>query len=234
MYTEMIRGNTDVFDFMEKPYRIGTPVDPGTSSSERGSHTVVHVWVGDDWEERSEDMGNFYSTGRNPLLYCHHDNVDRMWTLWHYFLPSNDIPDKTITDPDFLNASFLFYDENSQLVHVYAKDTLDNLRMGYEYERIDLPAKINRTSSTAPKASTLLPLTLDKVTKKGKADELLVLEDITVDTSKFLKFDVFINEEDDNTLELDKAAYLGTYAHVPHTRMCRTGVMSSILPLRSG
>ncbi|KAL8512331.1 hypothetical protein ACS0TY_018707 [Phlomoides rotata] len=235
MYTEMIRGNANVIDFMGKPYRLGCKVDPGPGASERGSHTAVHVWVGDDREDRKEDMGNFYSAGRDPLFYCHHGNVDRMWTLWQYFLPSNDIPDKKITDPDFLNASFLFYDENSQLVRVYVKDALDNLRMGYDYERIDLPwldyrpprqslrAKINRTSSTAPKASTLFPLTLNKVvkfqvdkTKKGKADELLVLEDITVDTSKFLKFDVFINDEDDNALELDKAAYLGTYAQVPH------------------
>lgn len=236
MYSEMIRTPADVFDFMGKPYCIGTPPSPGAGTSERGSHTAVHVWVGDDRECRSEDMGNFYSAGRDPLFYCHHGNVDRMWTLWQYFLPSKDIPDKTITDPDFLNASFLFYDENAQLVRVYVKDTLDNLRMGYDYERIDLPwldyrpprqsarAKINRAKSTAPKASSLFPLALNKIvrfqvdkSKKGKADELLVLEDITVDTSKFLKFDVFINDEDDNEQELDKAAYLGTYAQVPHS-----------------
>ncbi|XP_011082857.1 polyphenol oxidase I, chloroplastic-like [Sesamum indicum] len=234
MYSEMIRVNANVYDFMGQPLREGGK-PKGGGSSERGSHTSVHIWVGDPNQPTREDLGNFYSAGRDPLFYCHHANVDRMWTLWQYFLPSNKVPDKRITDPDFLNAAFLFYDENAQLVRVTVKDCLDNLRMGYDFERIDLPwldyrpprqtakAKVLRTSSTAPKASTLFPLNLDKVvrfqvdkTKKGKADELLVLENITVDTTKFLKFDVFVNDEDDNATELDKAAYLGTYAQVPH------------------
>lgn len=67
--------------------------------------------------------------------------------------------------------------------------------MGYDFERVDPPwldyrpppqtarARINRTGSTAPKADTLFPLKLDRVVrfqvpkaKKGKADELLLLE----------------------------------------------------------
>ncbi|XP_073156149.1 polyphenol oxidase I, chloroplastic-like [Henckelia pumila] len=246
MQTEMIRGNSEAIDFMGKPYQQGTQPDPGPGSSERGSHTAVHVWVGDPRETLGEDMGNFYSAGRDPLFYCHHANVDRMWTLWQYFLPSAKVPDKKITDPDFLDAAFVFYDENAQLVRVTVKDSLDNLKLGFEYERIDLPwldyrpppqtakARIARLASTAPKAETLFPLKLDKVvrfevskTKKGKADELLVLENITVDTSKFLKFDVFVNDEDDNPGELDKAAYAGTYAQVPH-KTDSTSATSSI------
>ncbi|KAL0443686.1 UNVERIFIED_CONTAM: Polyphenol oxidase, chloroplastic [Sesamum latifolium] len=195
-------GNTKVTD----PLHLSAK-PKGGGSSERGSH----IWVGDPRQPTREDLGNFYSAGRDPLFYCHHANVDRMWSLWQYFLPSNKVPDKRITDPDFLNAAFLFYDENAQLVRVTVKDCLDNLRMGYDFERIDLPwldyrpprqtakAKILRTSSTAPKASTLFPLDLDKVVR-----------------FQFLKFDVFVNDEDDNATELDKAAYLGTYAQVPH------------------
>ncbi|KAK4484614.1 hypothetical protein RD792_007203 [Penstemon davidsonii] len=250
MYSEMIRSNADVFDFMGQPYREGTAVNPGPGSSERGSHTAVHVWVGDPREKSGENLGNFYSAGRDPLFYCHHGNVDRMWTLWQYYLPSNKVPEKRITDPDFLNAAFVFYDENAQLVRVTVKDCLDNLRMGYDYERIDLPwldyrpppqtakARIIRTASTAPLASTLFPLKLEGVvrfqvpkTKKGKADELLVLENITVDATKFLKFDVFVNDEDDNASELDKAAYAGTYAQVPHKAEKKTGTSTIRLKL---
>ncbi|NBH36909.1 hypothetical protein D3Z58_26310, partial [Clostridiaceae bacterium] len=166
---------------------------------------------------------------------CHHANVDRMWTVWQS-LPSTVIPNKQITDPDFLNTTFLFYDEKARLVRVSVKDAVSNIRMGYDYERIDLPwldyrpprqtakAKINRAAaSKAPNAKSLFPLKLESVvrfqvdkTAKGKADESLVLEGIVVDTSKFLKFDVFINDEDDEPTELDKAAYAGTYAQVPH------------------
>ncbi|KAH6836394.1 hypothetical protein C2S53_012710 [Perilla frutescens var. hirtella] len=250
MYTEMVRGNADAYDFMGQPYREGTPVSPGPGSSERGSHTAVHVFVGDPRESSGENLGNFYSAGRDPLFYCHHSNVDRMWTLWQHFLPSNKVPEKRIDDPDFLNASFLFYDENAQLVRVYVKDTIDNLRMGYDYDRIHLPwldyrpppqtalARVRRTNVSAPKAETLFPLKLERVvrfevekTKKGKADELLVLENITVDTTKFLKFDVFVNDEDDNAMELDKAAYAGTYAQVPHKSSSKTATTSIRLKL---
>ncbi|KAH6780800.1 hypothetical protein C2S52_012037 [Perilla frutescens var. hirtella] len=247
MYTEMVRGNNTVFDFMGQPYRAGTPVSPGAGASERGSHTSIHIFAGDSTQPNRENMGNFYSAGRDPLFYCHHANVDRMWTLWQR-LPSTVIPNKQITDPDYLNANFLLYDENAQLVRVYVKDAISNIRMGYDYERIDLPwldyrpprqtakAKIIRTSTKAPRAS--FPLKLEKVvrfevdkTKKGKADESLLLENIVVDTSKFLKFDVFINDEDDAPTELDKAAYAGTYAQVPHKTANRTATSSISLRL---
>ncbi|KAK4484615.1 hypothetical protein RD792_007204 [Penstemon davidsonii] len=246
MYSEMIRANSSALDFMGQSYKEGTPVNPGPGASERGSHTAVHVWVGDPREKSGENLGNFYSAGRDPLFYCHHGNVDRMWTLWQYFLPSSKVPDKKITDPDFLNAAFSFYDENAQLVRVTVKDSLDNLKMGYDYERIDLPwldyrpppqtavAKIKRTGTNVPNAETIFPLKLDQIvrvrvpkTKKGKADELLVLENITVDTTKFLKVDVFVNDEDDNVTELDKAAYAGTYAQVPH-KTSNTSATTSI------
>ncbi|KAG6420751.1 hypothetical protein SASPL_117289 [Salvia splendens] len=250
MYTEMVRGNADVYDFMGQPYREGFPVNPGPGSSERGSHTALHIFVGDPREPSMEDMGNFYSAGRDPLFYCHHANVDRMWTLWKDVLPKDKVPTKDITDPDYLNASFLFYDENAQLVRVYVRDCLDTRKMGYDLQRIDLPwldyrppiqtalARIKRTTSFFPKVFSVFPLNLTKVVrfevqkaKKGKADELLVLEDITVDTTKFLKFDVFVNDEDDNPLELDKAAYAGTYAQVPHKAPKKTSTTSIRLRL---
>ncbi|KAL3821317.1 hypothetical protein ACJIZ3_007222 [Penstemon smallii] len=255
MYSEMIRGNSSALDFMGKEYKEGSSVNPGAGAIERGAHTSVHRWVGDPNQPSGENLGNFYSAGRDPLFYCHHGNVDRMWTLWQYFLPSSKVPDKRITDPDFLNAAFLFYDENAQLVRVTVKDCLDNLRMGYDYERIDLPwldyrpppqtagAKINRTRTNAPLAETIFPLKVDKIvrfrvpkTVKGKDRELLVLENITVDTTKFLKVDVFVNDEDDNVTELDKAAYAGTYAHVPHktsttNRMATTSIQLKLIEL---
>ncbi|EYU26238.1 hypothetical protein ABFS82_08G199200 [Erythranthe guttata] len=250
MYSEMVRANSDIYDFMGKPYREGTLVNPGPGASERGSHVAIHVFVGDPREPSGEDLGNFYSAGRDPLFYCHHANVDRMWTLWQYFLPNNKLIDKKITDPDYLNASFLFYDENAQLVRVTVKDCLDNTKLGYDFERVDLPwldyrpppqtaqAKVMRTVSTTRKADAVFPLKLDGIarvliqkTKKGKADELLVIEDITVDTSKFLKFDVFVNDEDDNVGELDKAAYAGTYAQVPHKTNEKTATTTIRLKL---
>ncbi|PIN07545.1 Catechol oxidase [Handroanthus impetiginosus] len=219
MPTEMILGNADTYDFMGMPYCEGSSNPEGLRACERGSHTNIHIWVGDPRKPTGEDLGNFYSAGRDPLFYCHHANVDRMWSL------CNKVRDKRITDPNFLNASFLFFNENARLVHVTVKDCLNNLRMGYDFERINLPwldykpppqmvaATVKRIGSTISVADrNVFPLTLDKIVrpqvpkaKKGKADELLVIENITVDTTNFLKLDIFVNDEDHNVAELDKA-----------------------------
>ncbi|KAG8386539.1 hypothetical protein BUALT_Bualt03G0158900 [Buddleja alternifolia] len=239
MYSEMIRSVNSTTDFMGQPYRAGSPPSPGMGSSERGSHVAAHVWVGDPRNKYSEDMGNFYSAGRDVLFYSHHANVDRMWSIWRGL--KTDVP-KDINDPDYLNAAFLFYDEHKQLVRVKAGDCLDHKKMGYEFEKVDTPwlnykpskkaekANIKKITSGAETAEKLFPLTLKKVTRvllnksaKGKADEVLVLENIETDTSKFIKFDVFVNDEDDEAKELDKAEYAGTFAQVPHKTKDKKG-----------
>ncbi|KAH6785369.1 hypothetical protein C2S51_037824 [Perilla frutescens var. frutescens] len=234
MYNEMVRSISVTTDFMGQPYRAGD--QPGGfgsgGTSERGSHTGVHAWVGDPRNKYSEDMGNFYSAGRDTAFYSHHGNVDRMWSIWTTL--KTDVP-KTITDPDYLNASFLFYDENKQLVRVKVADCVDHRKMGYEYEKIDTPwlnykpqkkaiaAKIEDLTKGAKSAEKLFPLTLKKTTRVlvkktaiGKVDEVLVLENIETDPTKLIKFDVFVNDEDDEPKELDKAEYAGSFAQLPH------------------
>ncbi|KAK6157446.1 hypothetical protein DH2020_011694 [Rehmannia glutinosa] len=247
MYSEMIRSVNSTIDFMGQPYRAGNSPSPGMGSSERGSHIAAHVFVGNPKNRYMEDMGNFYSAGRDTLFYSHHANVDRMWSIWKTL--KTDVP-KDLTDPDYLNASFLFYDENKQLVRVKVRDCLDHRRLGYEFEPVDTPwlnyrpakkaarAKIKDISSGAQKADGLFPLTLKKVTRvlvpktaKGKADEVLVLENIETDTTKFIKFDVFVNDEDDKTEELDKAEYAGTFAQVPHKTKDKKGKSNITLRL---
>ncbi|KAL7087388.1 hypothetical protein ACP275_13G065900 [Erythranthe tilingii] len=232
MYSEMIRSVNSTLDFMGQPYKAGDAASPGMGSSERGSHVAAHVWVGDPRNKYSEDMGNFYSAGRDVLFYCHHANVDRMWSIWRTL--KTDVP-KDIKDPDYLNAAFLFYDENKQLVRVKVGDCLDHKKMGYEFEKVDTPwlnykptkkaakAKIQKIAADAKTVDALFPLNLKKITRvlvnksaKGKADEVLVLENIETDSTKFIKFDVFVNDEDDGSVELDKAEYAGTFAQVPH------------------
>ncbi|CAI9784318.1 unnamed protein product [Fraxinus pennsylvanica] len=82
IYSEMIRGSYSVESFMGDPYRARADKPKGPGLCERGSHTAVHLWVRDPQQPAFEDLGNFYSAGRDPLFYCHHAIVDRMWTLW--------------------------------------------------------------------------------------------------------------------------------------------------------
>ncbi|GER53930.1 polyphenol oxidase [Striga asiatica] len=250
MYGEMVRSVNSTLDFMGQPYHAGDQPHGGAGmgSSERGSHVAAHVWVGDFARNKyGEDMGNFYSAGRDTLFYSHHANVDRMWATWKTL--KTDVP-KEITDPDYLNASFLFYDEKKRLVRVKVADCLDHRKMGYDYEKVDIPwlnyrpskkaarAKIQKISPGAEKADEIFPLKLKKTTRvlvhksrKGKADEVLVLEGIETDSTKFVKFDVFVNDEDDGSDELDKAEYAGTFAQVPHKNRAASGKSNITLRL---
>ncbi|KAH6780792.1 hypothetical protein C2S52_012029 [Perilla frutescens var. hirtella] len=241
MYGEMVRNVSNLEDFYGAKYVTGTAPDPGPGSVERGSHSAVHAWVGDPRSPSQEDMGNFYTVGRDPCFFCHHTNVDRMWSVWRSLRGSKP---KDFTEPDWLDSNFLFYDENAQLVRVTVRDTLEEEKMGFTYQKVDLPwlnkrpqARVKKSkiaaSSKAPNAAeaTVFPVKLDKVVKvlvdrpkksrskkeKEKEEELLVIEGIEVDTGKFLRFEVFVNDEDDKAEELiDKAEYAGCYSQVPH------------------
>ncbi|KAK4484611.1 hypothetical protein RD792_007200 [Penstemon davidsonii] len=251
MYNEMVRNAKKLEDFYGAKYILGTATDPGPGSVERGSHMAIHSWVGEATPS-GEDMGNFYSVGRDPIFYSHHAKVDRLWTIWRGLQGSKP---KDFTDPDWLNADFLFYDENAQLVRVKVSDTLENEKMGFLYQEVDLPwlnnhpkARVTKskvaTTSGAPSPNTVFPVKLDKVVKvlvdrpkksrskkdKEKEEEMLVIQGIEVDTGKFVKFDVFVNDEDDKPDEFDKAEYAGCYSQVPHknstkvTSMIRLGL----------
>ncbi|CAI9787692.1 unnamed protein product [Fraxinus pennsylvanica] len=251
MYGEMVRNVKLIEDFMGQPYRAGDAVNPGAGASERGSHTAIHLYVGDPRERRLENLGNFYSAGRDPLFYCHHANVDRMWKIWRDLRGSKP---KDFNDKDWLNASFVFYDENARLVRVKVSDTLSNERMGYVYQEVDIPwlksrpqarvqkSKVATTSGAPSIADVKFPVALDKVLKvlvprpkksrkqrdKETEEELLVIQGIEVDTAKFVKFDIFVNDEDDKIDELDKSEYAGTFAQVPHSHKGPKKIKTSI------
>ncbi|XP_073284087.1 polyphenol oxidase I, chloroplastic-like [Primulina huaijiensis] len=237
MYGEMVRNVKKIDDFYGEKYVTGTAPNPGPGTVERGSHIAAHAWTGEATPS-GEDMGNFYSTGRDAIFYAHHANVDRLWTIWRGLRGTKP---KDYTEADWLEADFLFYDENAQLVRVRVKDTLENEKMGYVYQEVDLPWLQNRptprvkkskvaATSGAPAAETVFPVKLDKVVKvlvtrpkksrskndKEKEEELLVIEGIEVDTAKFVRFDVFVNDEEDKADELDKAEYAGCFSQIPH------------------
>ncbi|MED6156701.1 hypothetical protein PIB30_016857 [Stylosanthes scabra] len=171
-----------------------------------GLHNTGHSWTGDPTDPNGEDMGSFYSAGRDPIFYCHHSNVDRLWKIWKDKFEGEDF-----TDDDYLNTSFLFYNENSELIRVKVKDCLDSSPLGYTYADVPIPwenAVPTTTTSVVP-ASTdnppKLPLLLNSVTsftvkrpsksrskaEKKKKEEILVFE-VAFDKSKDVKFDVLL------------------------------------------
>ena len=152
-------------------------------SLEGGPHTAIHAFVGKPANTYSEDMGNFYSAGHDPIFYSHHANVDRCWYIW------DTLPDRRqelYSDTDFLDSSFVFYDEDSQLVQVSVKDCLDTkAQLGITYEpspgsqlyRDLVPKPLGNVKGLVPKGKADLPIGVSK--SKGQAPQKL-------DTSKTL------------------------------------------------
>ncbi|XVF27678.1 hypothetical protein REPUB_Repub14bG0129500 [Reevesia pubescens] len=247
MYRQMVNQKLPSL-FFGQPYRAGGNPRPGMGSIEATPHTPIHKWCGDPRETHNEDMGNFYSAGRDPLFYAHHGNCDRMWSLWKE-LPGKKRKD--FTDSDWLDASFVFYDENANLVRAKVRDCLDTKTLGYDYQRVDIPwlrskpiprkfsKRGGKSSGQAIAAETkkrsvirnAFPIVLDKIvsieiprpkksrTKLQKEDEeeVLVIENIQLDKDVGVKFDVYINDEDDETpTKPEDSEFAGSFTNLPH------------------
>ncbi|KAI3883725.1 hypothetical protein MKW92_001237 [Papaver armeniacum] len=239
MYRQVVSGGTTPTLFLGSPYRAGDPPNPGAGTIELAPHNTIHLWTGDRTQPNGEDMGNFYSAARDPLFFAHHSNIDRMWTVWKSLGGKR----KDYTDPDFLNAAFLFYDENKQLVRVTVKDCLEPENLRFKYQDVEIPWL--QTKPKAPKARMLqnkiakkiavgkteYPITLDKtvqvlvkrpITKKRSKkekenkEEILIISGIEIDRGAPVKFDVYIN--DDGKVGPESSEYAGCFTNVPHAQ----------------
>ena len=248
MYRQIVSSAKTTSLFMGAAYRAGDEPDPGQGTLENIPHGPVHIWCGDRTQPNIEDMGNFYSAARDPIFFSHHSNVDRMWTVWKGLGGKR----KDFTDPDWLDAGFVFYDENAQLVRVKVRDCLDPTKLRYAYQEVDIPwlksrpkprqilkkvvNKLKHKSGVAnaaeiPSSSSIVfPIKLDSTlrvdvprprksrSKKEKEDEeeVLVIKGIELERDKFVKFDIFINDEDDPVSRPDNTEFAGSFVNVPH------------------
>ncbi|PUZ50425.1 hypothetical protein GQ55_6G058100 [Panicum hallii var. hallii] len=140
LYVQMMR-NKKAQDFLGDKFCAEYPstVSSGTSGSlESMAHTSVHIWAGDpgsstvgnDGQEHTgADMGFLGTAGRDPVFYSHHANVDRLWHLW-----ATKLGRSNFDDPEWLDTSFVFYDEKPQLVRVRVRDVLDAAALRYSYD----------------------------------------------------------------------------------------------------
>ncbi|KAE8724241.1 Polyphenol oxidase [Hibiscus syriacus] len=136
MYRQMVSNGKTPSLFLGGPFRAGDEPYGGSGSVENVPHGPVHIWCGDDKQPNGEDMGTFYSAARDPIFYAHHSNVDRTWSIWKTIGNRNR---KDFNDQDWLNSSFLFYDENADLIRVKVRDCLDHRRLGYVYQDVEIP-----------------------------------------------------------------------------------------------
>ncbi|GFP87036.1 polyphenol oxidase a1 chloroplastic [Phtheirospermum japonicum] len=240
MYKQMISNAATPRLFMGQPFKSGDDITKmlGAGSVEIAPHNTMHVWAGDERETFRENMGIFYSAARDPIFYAHHANVDRLWDIW-----VTKLRGKFFTDPDWLETSYVFYDEEKKAVRVKTKDCLDLSRLGYTYKEVENPwldAKPhprrlkgeNRLPYNAREVTQVFPKTLDGALnvvvkcprrwRRGKEKEeeemVLVIEGIAYDSSQQVKFDVYVNEDDVELCTLANTEMLGSFVSVPHGR----------------
>jgi len=243
MYRQLVSSSKTPTLFFGSAYRGGEDSDPGGGTVENIPHGPVHVWIGDNTQPNLEDMGSLYSAARDPIFYSHHANVDRMWTIWKTLGGKRS----DITDPDWLESGFLFYDEKKNLIRVKVKDCLDTTKLGYVYQDVDVPwleakptPRLRRTvamnfgggAALAAETSktTKFPVVLDSSVstivkrpkksrnerEKEEEEEVLVIEGIEFERELGVKFDVYINDEDDVAGGPSKAEFAGSFMNVAH------------------
>lgn len=248
MYRQMVSNGKTSKLFLGSPYRAGDEPEPGSGSIENAPHSPVHLWCGDNTQPNLENMGNFYSAGRDPIFFAHHSNIDRMWTIWGTLGGKRT----NFTEPDWLDSAFLFYDENANLVRVKVRDCLDTKNLGYVYQDVEIPwqnskpsprnlakKRVAKAFGVAQAAElkrkliprNVFPIVLDRVIstvvprpkksrskkEKEEEEEVLVVDNIEFERDARVKFDVYINEDEDGMpIGPDNSEFAGSFVNVPH------------------
>ncbi|PUZ50424.1 hypothetical protein GQ55_6G058000 [Panicum hallii var. hallii] len=264
VYQQQIRGGKGARCFLGERFCSNIEdADEGCQGTlERMAHTAMHAWVGRTPSEGApcnadtggvmghdgnyhceNDMGFLGSAGQDPLFYSHHANVDRMWHLW-----STKLGGEGFKDPEWLDASFVFFDgvDDPRPVRIRFRDVLDTRSLGYTYDaesEADLPWLRCRLTSLVPhgkgsaprpaprKAGPTFPVTLRRSrvvevpavpvpAKQPGQQRVLVIRGIEYDPSAQNKFDVAINVPTDQALKVgpENYEYAGSFAVVPSSK----------------
>ncbi|XP_058080760.1 polyphenol oxidase, chloroplastic-like [Magnolia sinica] len=225
--------------FMGAVLRAGGEINsPGTLET---IHNMAHMWVGPD-ESPNMDMGNFYSAGRDPIFYCHHSNVDRMWSIYKNLRGKSTEFD----DSDWLDSTFVFVDEKGQLVRCKVSQTQSTQKLRYTYDTdVELPwidkgvrkkvlkakkksadlalVPVTEFGSTSKSLTTIIRVLVSRPKKsrtkseKEEAVEVLVVSGIQVPANGSSRFDVYVSKPyGDDMAGPDLGELAGYFHHVPH------------------
>lgn len=246
MYKQMISNAALPSLFHGQPYRAGESDRPGAGTVELFPHNTMHTWTGDLARPSVENMGVYYSAGRDPIFYPHHNNIDRLWEVWRDVGAARGYRGHVdFTDPDWLDSSFLFYDEEARLVRITVRDVLDIDKLRYAYDGVGTPwldAKPPATPNVNTKKGLLksvrFPVSLDDVAvtaevrrprvlrsrrEKEVQEEVLVIDGIETDGADMVKFDVYVNAVEYEKVEPGGREMAGSFVCLMHPSMDGTG-----------
>ncbi|XP_078165520.1 polyphenol oxidase, chloroplastic-like [Carex rostrata] len=233
--------------FMGDPLRAGEPDSRQGSGGLEGIHNGLHQFVGPA-EGDHTDMGNFATAARDCVFYSLHANVDRLWHLYRNFRGNR----VEFDEPDWLDSSYIFYDENERVVRVKVKDCLTPTKLRYTYEEVPIPwmgsLKVQKTKETERKQELNLvtisefgtqprelgtaplrvmvtrPKTNRKKKEKDAHVELIQINDIQVASTGPARFDVFIAAPYGDLAGPDFGEFAGSFVKLPHKAKKDEGV----------
>ncbi|XP_068655838.1 polyphenol oxidase, chloroplastic-like [Aristolochia californica] len=229
---------------------MGSPVRAGQDPSARlmsgmleNLHNVVHNWIG-LVEPPNLDMGNFFSAARDTLFYAHHANIDRLWSIYRSQL-GNQLE---FNDRDWLNASFVFYDENEKVVSITVRQCLNQMDMGYVYQNVPVeylnspPTFTPRAAAPTPPLSSVSefgptprplsstiravvrrPRTSRSATEKRREAEVLSIDDIELNGPETTRFDVYVNKLTQGSSVAGPGTFAGSFVRVRHNHLNEDG-----------
>ncbi|KAL0306666.1 UNVERIFIED_CONTAM: Polyphenol oxidase, chloroplastic [Sesamum radiatum] len=178
---------TTDLNYAGKPTTDPSKIIPN-NLTEMYSEMVRNVSTLEDFYGAKYVTGDKPDPGPGTVERGSHTALHVLWSIWRGLRGPKP---KDFPESDWLNANFLFYDENAQLVRVKVADTLENQKMGFVWQ--------------------------EEQKGQGKRRRIASDRGIEVDTAKFVRFEVYINDEDDKADEIiDKAEYAGCYSQVPH------------------
>lgn len=108
------------------------PAIVGRGLLEGTPHGSMHVRTGGDgW------MSAFTQAALDPIFWCHHCNIDRIWEVWIQRAPGNVNP----TDTSWLDQSFAFHDANGGDGTLTPRQVMQTRRapLLYEYDDTSNP-----------------------------------------------------------------------------------------------
>lgn len=93
---------------------------------ERIPHDYIHMFVGGPNGFMSDEC----RTGRDPLFWVHHSQIDRIWESWKEMGGTEQLSDK------YLNQTFEFYNPKGVKMSYRVVDFLDITKLNYRYDKL--------------------------------------------------------------------------------------------------
>ncbi|KAG6554792.1 hypothetical protein Mapa_003812 [Marchantia paleacea] len=129
MHRAMEAGNTSR-DFFGVEFKHGDPQNTdinGGGSLEFLPHNSLHRWIGGSSAYTPH-------APEDPVFYAFHANIERLWDVWQKLCNGRQALQPS--SPDWLDAEFLFFDENAVMRSVKVRDSVNMEDFRYSYENV--------------------------------------------------------------------------------------------------